>query len=264
MTADDIVASLRLRHADAVFVPECKDGPTQTRAHRRLDAWVLLRTWSPVTTIGYEIKVDRGDWLRDAKLADYQGLCHLLYVVAPKGIVKREELPAGVGLMEPVGDGARLVTRRRASRHEIDVPVSLLIYVLMSRAKIDADPRQPGDPHWHEKVLREWVAGKSDRQELSIAVGRKIREAFDAQERRLRELHDKVTCLESTRQRIVELGHDPDRAISQWRVRESLDQIAAVVPMHVIRQIESTEQTLARVRHDLEALREAGAGEGGG
>jgi hypothetical protein len=95
MTAAGLLAMLETRHSNDVFVPECKDGPTQTRSHLRLDAWVLLKTWSPITTIGYEIKVDRGDWRRDDKLHQYMPLCHLLYVVALKGVVPADELPAG-------------------------------------------------------------------------------------------------------------------------------------------------------------------------
>src|SRR5688500_2367282 len=118
---------LASRHLDAVFVAECKDGPTQTRSHLRLDAWVLAKTWSPITTIGYEIKVDRADWRRDDKLHNYMPLCHLLYVVAPKGVVPIEELPQGVGLLEPVGQAGRLQARRRAARREIVLPAELMV-----------------------------------------------------------------------------------------------------------------------------------------
>jgi hypothetical protein len=64
VSANVLLKALAQRHKDDVFVPECKNGPTQTGSHRRLDAWVMLKTWSPVTMIGYEIKVSRSDCRR--------------------------------------------------------------------------------------------------------------------------------------------------------------------------------------------------------
>lgn len=131
------------RHKGDVFVPECKDGSSTSAQHagrRRMDAWVMLKTWSPVTFIGYEIKETRSDWIRDQKFNDYLQLCHLLYVVAQKGVVEKKELPKGVGLLEPIGEGTgqRLVTRVKAARRAIETPVDLLLYVLMSRTRIVA------------------------------------------------------------------------------------------------------------------------------
>jgi hypothetical protein len=49
---------LRVKHSEDLYIPECKNGPTQSVGRRALgimDAWVLVRTWSPMTAIGNNI-----------------------------------------------------------------------------------------------------------------------------------------------------------------------------------------------------------------
>lgn len=255
--AGELLAALRSRHLEDVFVPECKDGATQSRKHLRLDAWVLLKTWSPVTSIGYEVKVSRADWRRDEKLSRYYPLCNLLYVVAPKGIVPREELPKGVGLLEPVGDAGRLITRHKAAWRAIDVPLSLLLYVLISRTKIkdDADRYGDGDRRAYQiEQLRAWANAKDDRRELSYALSEKIRSRFDDQERRQRALEEKIKRLEQIEARIRELGFDPNFPNGTWEITDRLKKLAGVVPGGLTTTIARVERELAFVREGLEAL----------
>lgn len=246
---------LALRHSDAVFVPECKDGPTQTRAHLRLDAWVLAKTWSPITTIGYEIKVDRADWRRDNKLHNYMPLCHLLYVVAPKGVVPIEELPQGVGLLEPVGASGRLQARRKAARREIQLPAELMVYVLMCRTRITRENGDPTDRNWRVEQLREWVNGKEERRSLSYAVSHKIRAVFDDQENRLSEERRRNDHMADVRERMVELGFDPARSVSGWEVRKKLDAMGRVVDANTLHGLRHTSRRLTEIADSLEQLK---------
>lgn len=56
---------------------------------------------------GHEIKVSRSDWLRELKdptKADaFRSFCDHWWVVAPAGVVRADELPAGWGLLEAKG-----------------------------------------------------------------------------------------------------------------------------------------------------------------
>jgi hypothetical protein len=258
MTADDLQRMLSTRHAADVYVAECKDGPSQTRAHRRLDAWVLLKTWSPITTIGYEIKVTRQDWRRDEKMHDYMPLCHLLYIAAPKGIVPADELPTGVGLIEPIGTNGRLQVRRKAARREIALPAELMVYVLMCRTRITRDRN---DYHgtdareWRVRELREWVEGRHDREALSMAVSQKIRAAFDEQARQLRAERTRHDTLEHIEQRIAELGLDPKRPVTEWDVRKRLEAFNAVVSWNVLHDMRRTGEAMLRSADALEAIK---------
>ena len=63
---------------------------------RRIDAF----GWRPGKSWGYEIKVSRGDFLQDKKWKDYLQFCNYFYFLAPKGIIKPDELPKEIGLIE--------------------------------------------------------------------------------------------------------------------------------------------------------------------
>jgi hypothetical protein len=258
LSASGVLAMLAKRHEADVFVPECKDGPTQTRSHRRLDAWVLLKTWSPITTIGYEIKVSRSDWRQDNKIHDYMPLCHLLYVVAPKGIVPAEELPAGVGLMEPVGDAGRLQVKRKAARREIALPAELMVYVLMCRTTITRERgmvMDGGSREWRIRELREWVQGKEERRALSYALSAKIRGKFEEQELAIERERRRNDEMESVRQRIAELGFDPSKPVSAWQVKERLNAFNFIVDNTTLRQMRTASEMIASAADSLERLK---------
>lgn len=258
VNARDLVSALERRHVNDIFVSECKNGPTHTASHRRMDGWALLKTWSPVTSIGYEVKVSRGDWLRDEKVASYLPLCHLLYIVAPKGIVKLEELPPTVGLLEPVGDGTRLVAKRKAARREVELPRDLFVYILMCRTKITREQGHEEDRRWRMSYLQAWIAEKEIRRELGLGVNKKLAEHFSDQERRMRTLDQRCEQLEGVERRIQELGFDPAKPVRDWEVLQRINQVAATISPALIRRLQDVEKGTAALRKDLEGIRDAG------
>ena len=184
-TEASVTHLLQTRHEKDVFVAGCALGSRQ-RGVKELDGWALLRSWSPVTTIGYEIKVSRSDWLRDQKVHLYQRAVHLMYVVAPKGIVQAAELSAGCGLLEVTSGGGRLLTRVKPVRHEHPENEGLLLYILMSRAQIvgdmwEANKRQ-GEANlaFWQKVLEGRVARHILGHAVSKKVGEELRQAENA------------------------------------------------------------------------------------
>ena len=72
------------------------------------------------TCIVIECKASHADFQRGQdKLEVYKDFCHTLYIAAPRGMIKVDELPKGVGLLEvgPRG-GARI--KRRSTRRQIN------------------------------------------------------------------------------------------------------------------------------------------------
>lgn len=205
--------------------------------------------------LGFEVKVSRSDWLRDKKVIDYLPMCHYLYIVAPKGIVEHSELSDGIGLMEPIGDGSRLVIRRKAVWRDIALPGELMVYVLMCRAVITRERAVAPRSEYIMDGLRRWVEGKHERHELSYAVRSKIRQKFADQETRLGEMERRCQGLEGVKRRIIELGFNPDEETSQWRVRQHLTEITHAVDDKTIHAMAEVEQRLAALRGRLEALR---------
>lgn len=96
-----------------------------------------------LTLTGFEIKASRGDWQRELdkpeKNLAWQQCVDEWYVVAPKDIVKAEELPAAWGLMIPSGkDGLRIVSRSKREGEPKDVSRGMLAAVFrLARKTID-------------------------------------------------------------------------------------------------------------------------------
>jgi hypothetical protein len=229
VTAADILTLLEARHRDDVFIRECKDGPTHEGSHRRLDAWAMKRSWAHPAFHGYEIKVSRGDWLRDSKLADYLPMCSDLWLVAPKAIAYPEELPTGVGLLEVASTGNRLVTRRKAVHRDIPPHVGTLLYILMCRARID-DERSP-DRRERARQAAEWLAaGREERRKIGTAIQAELSRAVLARtsefEERAAEAERRAESLQHAAAVLQELGIDPASSCALWtmkrRMREAL------------------------------------------
>lgn len=240
-----LLALLEDKHLKDVFVPECKEGATWTGNGKRLDAWVLKRTWSPVTTIGYEIKTNRSDFLRDDKWPTYLGCCHHFYWVCPAGLIDKSEISAECGLLYATKTGGRLYTKKKAPRREIDPPWELLIYVLMSRASIGpsqfgyTQPREPGTAYW-----RRWLAKREEKRELgarvSRAVATKVAEAEGA--RLLAEA--KVEGYELFRGKLREAGIDPELPLNAWRAQSIIRELQEALPPGLVDNMEKTGDCL--------------------
>lgn len=74
-------------------------------AEQRIDFWAINpMPASNLLRVACEIKISRSDWLRELKQPMKRRralmLSNQFYIVAPVGIVKKEELPLEAGLME--------------------------------------------------------------------------------------------------------------------------------------------------------------------
>lgn len=177
--AHHLVELLRKKHADDLFVDECKDGPTLGGGHQRLDAWAMPRSWSKQVFIGYEVKVSRQDFLGDQKWHGYLSLCNELYFVVAPGVCTKDELPAEVGLIEATSGGGRLITRRKAARREIEPPISLLLYVLICRAVIAKHDVRNDSKHDPTRYWLKWLEAADESKWVGHAAARRIAQAVE-------------------------------------------------------------------------------------
>lgn len=210
------------RHAEDVFVPECNTG-SATKGCKRMDAWVMKKTWSPMTTIGYEIKVSRGDFVRDEKWMHYLPFCHQLYFVCPSGLIQKEEVPDGVGLMWQAKTGTKLFIKRKAPRREPDQLHMIMSYVLMSRARIGRFGIS--NPVDRVELWKEWLENRDAKQHLGYEVATKIRERDQHLAMENKILEKRCEGLEYLGKRAKELGMDPEKPINEWRVDSKLGQL---------------------------------------
>lgn len=166
--------AIMVRHRDDLVVPECKNGPTHTARHLRLDYWVLRRSWTRPAMIGYECKASRADFLRDNKWAGYLPMCNeLWFAVADASVIRVDELPESVGLLRLAG--SRFVTVRRAVYREIETPADVMTYVLMCRTRVS---REHQDATSAVDYWRRWLVDRSESQALGRAVGKRLHELY--------------------------------------------------------------------------------------
>jgi len=213
VTAGTVRSALRNRHRKEVFIEEVKNGRSWGSNLRIMDAWALKLSWSPVATIGYEIKVSRQDFLQDNKWPNYLKLCHQLYFVAPKGLIAKEELPPEVGLLELLGK-SRLVSRKKAPyRREVNATQdfeNLLLYLAMRCGPVqmrDEIEDSVGPKAYWEK----WLQSKRDDLDLGRDVGREMRRRVLDLKVREDALETREAAVKTSEEFIREHGLKPDR-----------------------------------------------------
>lgn len=115
-------------------------------ASRTLDA-IVMDTW-PSTGLalhGFEIKCSRSDWKRELaqpwKADAFTRRLDYFWVVAPSGVVQRDELPERWGLMEPHKHGLSLRTVVKARKLDPD-PLDRSFVAALLRAACHRAPKE--------------------------------------------------------------------------------------------------------------------------
>jgi hypothetical protein len=115
--SSDIYAALRLRYCapEWALMFEVANG-TGSNIRRYADAVAMnLFPSRGLELHGFEIKVSRGDWQRELKNPEkaetISQYCERWWIVAPKGLVQKEELPVTWGLLELEKDKLRIAVQ---------------------------------------------------------------------------------------------------------------------------------------------------------
>ena len=266
ITSKQILALLEAKHLRDVFIPECKNGETwSTRQLLKLDAWCLMRTYSPLSTIGFEIKVSRSDFDQDQKWVDYLDLCHMFYFVCPAGLVRSVDLPEHVGLIWVSASG-KLHTKKVAQRRQPDKDKlnNLLIYALMSRSRIvanmnEANLAEPTEQVSRLKQMAQSVADSDQKKELSRLVRghvRKIWEEIRGKELKLESRERRIKDFEA---RLGQLGITWDSTNDAWmdsdRVNREIDLLKTTINNWVLSEMEQTGQRMVNLATKIRELR---------
>lgn len=248
ITAGTLLDLLQTKHSRDLFVAECKSGPTWFSDMRRLDAWVMRRSWANFMTWGYEIKVSRSDFLHDDKWPNYLKFCHQFYFVAPSGVIDPREVGDDAGLILASKTGTRLYTKKRAPVRQVQIPEDLYIYILMSRARICSVRLEAaierGQPGTSIDYWREWLKDRDEGADLGSQVSDAIQKRVKAAERAKAEAEAKVEYYELFRKQLTEFGYDPDAPVSEWTLRQQFEEWRSGVPYELANVIEDMRQAL--------------------
>jgi len=253
ITADSISLLLQQKHSADICVPECKTGSTVFSHFRTLDLWVMPRSWAHMNIIGYEIKVDRQDFLHDEKWQEYLPYCNSFYFACPPGVIAPEELPAEVGLLVTSTHGKMLLKKRKAVRRDVHIPESIYQYILMSRTRIikERSDGAQGVAFWQE-----WLKEKQINSRLGWAVGKALREEIETRVEKADQtntvLQRQIERLEDVKKTLIELGLDA--GVSSWDVRRMARESAKLVPVELRRSITIVQAELKRFEDALNGL----------
>lgn len=131
----DMHELLKARYNTAAwsFCFEVPDGTSHNK-RRTIDA-IAMGCWKSegIHLNGFEIKHSRSDWLKELdqpeKQITWMPYLHRFWVVAVKGIVKLEELPAEWGLLENRGNGLK-VSKQASLLTPQPIPHTLLAAIM--------------------------------------------------------------------------------------------------------------------------------------
>lgn len=261
----DIIKLLIERHSRDVCIPECKTGPTIfADICPRLDMIAFRRSWVHQNVYGYEVKVNRGDFIQDNKWRVYLDYCTDFYFVTPQGIIDKNELPPDVGLIVTSKNGGRLFTIKKAPTRKVDIPMSLLWYILICRSVILSQDRL-GDTN--EEYWRKWLEKEDSKKELGWRVSKKIRklieERIDKVDSDNIKLKETIHDLQAIRQFVIELGFKEENIHGgiQWQARRRIEELMNGIPIGTMNTIRETINGLEKIhRGIIEIQKDRGQG----
>ena len=162
----DITKALKERHDKRgdFFASQVKMGSAGSKI---LDGVAIPPTWSPRTIIGYEIKVTRADFLSDQKYPHYMETCNLFYFVVPKGLIKKDEVPRNVGIIEY--NNGKLRQIKHAIYEKRDINVDMLLHCIFYKVHQYNKPKS-------KRELFEEMKLKVESREYGHEIAKKFRE----------------------------------------------------------------------------------------
>lgn len=251
MTAKDILRLIEAKHCADVFVSECKNGPSQTSNHFRMDAWSMNKSWANPLVVAYEIKISRADFLKDNKWMAYLPCCNQFYFVCPRGLITPDEVSPQAGLIYVASTGTMLVTKKQAPYREVQIPETLWRYILMCRTTTCAEREQHRESD-HGRIWRDWLDEKTEWKDIGWKVSRKIRQHVETVERENAELAERISTFEEIKTTLVKLGIDPNgRWLSAFDVKEKVKRLNDLVPDGFVQSLEKIEKHCSAVRRAL-------------
>ena len=125
---DPLRDSLALHLASAGWVT-WREIPLGPAPAPQADVVAMKKTYSARIVI-YEVKVSRGDFLRDVgrgKYERYLPYCHQLYFAAPAGVLRAKDMPEGMGLITQGPTGWHTAIAARVMQMTPTVPYLLAL-----------------------------------------------------------------------------------------------------------------------------------------
>lgn len=200
----------------------------------RLDGVALEVNWRGDTWIsGFEVKVSRGDFLRDAKYLCYKNYVDDLTLVCPARMIDRSEVPEPVGLM--YYDPSKRTLRYRRKPNPSHGDTRQVEHRLLKKLAASERP----DRYGHYETAAEYVAQREAMKGIGRALGTKM--ALRLQQ--LEQLQEptearRIQAQSKAFERVCDILSRHGYQISRWtrtedletRLKELDEALSSVVP----------------------------------
>lgn len=189
ITSTDIKLALRDMHLgrNTYFLTECKTCSTYFPDPQGLlifDGLAITKSYTKPCIVGYEIKVSRSDFLGDNKWHLYLQYCNEFFFVVPKGLIRKDELPEGVGLIYYDPEAKKVLnTVKKALYREIDDPVGVYKYIIYSRLEEERIPFYEDRADYARDYLEDKAYKKIIGDKLGSKLAKDLQDALDRLER---------------------------------------------------------------------------------
>lgn len=185
ITQHTVEKAIATRHKNDMFFTEVKDGSSMGH-HSRIDALAIKLSWSSPCITGYEIKIDRSDFIGDNKWMAYLPMCNQLYFATAPGVVQKEEIPEQCGLVQLSANGTQIRTIKKAPYREIEPPSDMFMYLMMKyigpRNSYESQTGIRAAALLQDMSLEKWkeyLEGKRTLKQMGWEVSKKLREQID-------------------------------------------------------------------------------------
>jgi hypothetical protein len=216
----------------------------------------MKRSWAHPLSVGYEIKVSRGDFLQDDKWHSYLEYCNSFYFVCPPDIIRPSEVGPEVGLLWVSKNEKVLMLKKKAHYREVTIPESFYRYVLMCRAKITASTFTMRDDPDHEyQYWKTWLAEKREKQGIGHAASKRIQEIVNEKIDRVERDNEKLRVEIEDYKEVKEFADSVGFEFRGWNrtrsVKNKIEEIMAGVPREFVNQVDDVLANLTKIRKEL-------------
>lgn len=258
MSAPQILTLLARKHSGDVFVSECKTGPTQGYgvSVRKLDAWAMKRSWAHPAAYGYEIKVNRSDFLRDEKWREYLPHCNYFSFACPWGLIAPAEVEPGIGLYWVTKTGGRLHTKRKPARRDgaVDELPELFQYVLQSRCKITRPNENSGEEQGRDYWER-WLHDREKDRDVGYRVARRCAQLITEADRAAERATAKAESLERVERRLDALGIEDKFGDLAYALESQVQRAAELFPDHFEHRLRALGDDVRAMMAQIELMK---------
>ncbi len=249
---------LAYKHAEDVFVPQCKTGSTAYDQVMIFDAWAMKKAWAHPLITGYEIKTDRSDFDNDEKWMGYLPYCNKFYFVCPSKMIQPEELPDSVGLMWVATTGTRLYIKKKAPHRDIENPHDLMKYVLMCRVEIVRSTMYHGNRSEEVEYWKQWLEKEDEKKSVGHKVSKKLQGLFKTRVEDVERTNRHLKVENERLQIVAKVFKDMGIRSCSWNleemIRERINETRQVLPVGIRDSLRNASETLNRFILELDKL----------